>query len=63
MSTADNRPSETKLVVTEVQYSDGDLVPMDGGLYEAVGPSRPLHSNPDRFVTIIRRSVLETGRQ
>lgn len=58
----DDGPADTKLVVTEAQYSDGDVVPMDDGLYEAVGPSRPLRFNLNQFVTIIRRSDIEAWR-
>lgn len=55
-------PADTKVAVTERSYSEGDLVPMDDGLYQAVGPSRLLAFNPDQYVTTIRRSDLEACR-
>ncbi len=59
---SNERPDGSEVVVTEAQYSEGDVVPMDDGLYEAVEPSRPLSFNPSQFVTVIRRSDLETWR-
>ncbi len=57
-----DRPEGTKLVVSEAQYSEGDVVPMDDGLYEATESSRPLSFNPGQYVTVIRRSDLEAWR-
>jgi hypothetical protein len=44
-----------RTILTLRSYADGHAMEMIDGIYEVVGPSRPLENNPRQFATTIRR--------